>query len=122
MLDKNEISLQNHLNFIKNIPKNRIYLKVDDLGVINFKIIKDTIELGIHKNPNKKGVGKILLNEAINYAFNKLNAKKIILYVFERNTKSISLYKKFGFRKVDKKDNIIKMELLNKKCKFFNAK
>ena len=114
MYDKNEISLQNHLNFIDNMPKNRIYLKAEDLGVINFKIVNDTAELGIHKNPDKKGVGKILLKTAIGYAFNELNAQKIILYVFEYNVKAINLYKKFGFIKVDKKENIIKMELLKK--------
>ena len=117
MFDKNEISLQNHLNFVKNMPKNKIYLKAEDLGVINFKIINDTAELGIHKNPDKKRVGNILLKTAIEYAFNELNAKKIVLYVFEDNLKAINLYKKFGFKEIDKKDNIIKMELLNKNKK-----
>ncbi len=112
MYDKNEISLQNHLDFIDNMPTNRIYLKVEDLGVINFKIINDTAKLGIHKNPDKKRVGNILLKTAINYAFNELKAKKIVLYVFEDNIKAINLYKKFGFREVDKKDNLIKMELI----------
>ena len=111
MFDKNEISLENHLNFIDNIPKNRIYLKVGDLGVVNFKILDEKVELGLHKNPNKNKVGNDLLKTAIDYAFNELNAKKIILYVFEDNIKAINLYKKFGFIEVDKKDNIIKMEL-----------
>ena len=115
MLDKKEISLENHLKFIQNLPENRIYLKVGDLGVINFKIINDMAELGLHKNPAKTKVGKILLNEAINYAFNNLNIKKIILYVLEDNIKAINLYKKFGFKEIDKKDNIIKMELRNLK-------
>ncbi len=112
MYDKNEISLQKHLNFIENMPKNRIYLKVDDLGVINFKILNDKVELGIHKNPNKQKVGKILLDIAIKYAFDELKTKKITLYVFEDNIKAINLYKKFNFIEVDKKDNIIKMELI----------
>ena len=117
MYDKKEISLENHLKFIDNMPKNRIYLKAEDLGVINFKISKDIVELGIHKNPAKTKVGKILLNEAINYAFNNLNAKKIVLYVFEDNLKAINLYKKFGFKEIDKKDNLIKMELTNENRK-----
>ncbi len=111
MLDKNKISLKNHLNFIENLKEDKIYLKVEDLGVINFKILGQKAELGLHKNPEKNKVGKILLNEAIEYAFNKLNAKKIILYVFGDNIKAINLYKKFGFIEIDKKDNIIKMEL-----------
>ena len=112
MYDTNKISLENHLNFIDNMPKNRIYLKVEDLGVINFKIINDTAELGLHKNPEKKRVGNILLKTAIDYAFDELKIKKIILYVFENNVKAINLYKNFGFVESNKKDNIIKMELL----------
>ena len=113
MIDKNEISLKNHLNFIDNIPQNKIYLKVADLGIINLKILNKKVELGLHKNPSKQKVGKILMKTAIDYAFNELNAKKIILYVFEDNLRAIHLYKKFGFKEVDKKDNIVKMEIEN---------
>jgi UDP-4-amino-4,6-dideoxy-N-acetyl-beta-L-altrosamine N-acetyltransferase len=111
MYNKEEISLQNHLEFINKLPENKIYLKIDDLGVVNFLITKDYVDIGIHKNPNKKKVGKKLFDFAINYAFNKLNAKKIILCVFENNTKAINLYKKFGCKEIQKKDNLIKMEL-----------
>ena len=117
MLDKNEISLKNHLNFIDNMPKNRIYLKAWDLGVINFKILDEKVELGLHKNPNKNKVGNDLLKMAIDYTFNELKTKKIILYVFEDNLKAINLYKKFGFKEVDKKENILKMELENENRK-----
>jgi len=112
MLNKKEISLKEHLKFINSLDKNRIYLKVDDLGVINFKVFKDYVELGIHKNPNKQRVGNKLLKIAIEYAFEELKAKKIILYVFEDNIKAINLYKKFSFKKIDKQKNIIKMELI----------
>ena len=117
MLDKNEISLKNHLNFIEEMPKNRIYLKVGNVGVINFKILDEKVELGLHKNPYKNKVGNDLLKTAVDYAFNELNAKKIILYVFEDNIKAINLYKKFGFIEVDKKENILKMELENENRK-----
>jgi len=117
MLNKKVISLENHLKFVENLDKNRIYLKIDDLGVINFKISKDYVELGLHKNPYKNRVGSKLLETAIEYAFEELKAKKIILYVFENNIKAISLYKKFGFNEVDKQKNIIKMELKKLKMK-----
>ena len=117
MLNKKEISLQKHLEFIDSLDKNRIYLKVDDLGVINFKVFKNYIELGIHKNPNKQKVGSKLLKIAIDYAFEELKAKKIILYVFENNIKAINLYRKFGFQEIDKQKNIIKMELKNENRK-----
>ena len=122
MYDKNEITLQNHLNFIENLPENRIYLKVGNFGIINFKILDNKVELGLHKNPAKEKVGSILIQEAIDYTFNTLKTKKIILYVFEDNIKAINLYKKFGFRTVDKKDNLIKMELTkNGKLKMENG-
>ena len=114
MLSKN-ISLKEHLKFIESLKQNnkKQYFLVKDIGVIYFTIYKNYVEIGLYKNPAKTKVGKILLNEAINYAFNNLNAKKIVLYVFEDNTKAINLYKKFGFIETNKKDNIIKMELKN---------
>jgi len=117
MLNQEEISLKNHLKFIDNLNENRIYLKIDDLGIINFKIFKNYVELGIHKNPDKEKVGNKLLKTAIDYAFNELKTKKIILYVFENNIKAINLYKKFGFKEIDKQKNIIKMELKNENRK-----
>ena len=117
MLNQEEISLKNHLKFINNLDENRIYLKADDLGVINFKVFKNYIELGIHKNPNKQKVGSKLLKTAIDYAFEELKAKKIILYVFENNIKAINLYKKFGFKEINKQKDIIKMELRNENRK-----
>jgi UDP-4-amino-4,6-dideoxy-N-acetyl-beta-L-altrosamine N-acetyltransferase len=113
MYNTKEIPLKDHLKFIDSLSEknDKIYLKVNDLGVVNFSIHKSYVELGIHKNPAKKGVGKRLLKFAIDYAFNELNTKKIILYVFEDNMKAINLYKSFGFKETDKKDNLIKMEL-----------
>jgi len=113
MYNKKEISLKEHLNFIETLKKdrNRLYFKVDDLGVINYKILNKSAEIGLHKNPQKKDVGKILMEKLIDYGFNKLNLTKLILYVYEDNLKAINLYKKFGFIETDKKDNLIKMEL-----------
>jgi UDP-4-amino-4,6-dideoxy-N-acetyl-beta-L-altrosamine N-acetyltransferase len=51
------------------------------------------------------------LEFALNYAFEILKAKKIVLFVYENNKKAINLYKKFGFKIVEKKDDLIKMEL-----------
>jgi len=119
MYNKDMISLENHLKFIESLKEkpNKIYLKADDLGVVNFEVFKDYVDIGIHKNPNKQKAGKKLLEFAINYAFNELKTKKIILYVFEDNVKAINLYEKFGFKKTDKKENLIKMELKNENRK-----
>jgi UDP-4-amino-4,6-dideoxy-N-acetyl-beta-L-altrosamine N-acetyltransferase len=119
MYNKEEISLKNHLEFIENLKEkpNKIYLKAGNLGVINFEIKNDLAELGIHKNPKKEKVGKKLLEIAINYAFKELKVKKITLFVFEDNQKAINLYKKFGFKQTDKKNNLIKMELKDENWK-----
>jgi len=113
MYNKKLISLKEHLQFIESLKenKNKIYLKIEDLGVVNFLIKNDLVEIGIHKNPNKQKVGKVLMEFALKYAFEVLHAKKSVLFVYENNKKAINLYKKFGFKIVDKKDNLIKMEL-----------
>ena len=115
MYNKNKISLKEHLNFIQKLDKNKIYLKIDELGVVNFKVFDKYVEFGIHKNPNKQKVGNKLLEIGLKEAFKYKD--KIILYVFENNVKAINLYKKFGFIEVDKKDNLIKMELKNENRK-----
>ena len=53
----------------------------------------------------------------IDYGFNVLGLEKLILYVYENNQKAVNLYKKFNFKIVDKKDNLLKMELLNENRK-----
>jgi UDP-4-amino-4,6-dideoxy-N-acetyl-beta-L-altrosamine N-acetyltransferase len=76
-------------------------------------ITNEKTDIGLYKNPDKKKVGSKLMNEIINYGFNEIKLKKLILYVYENNIKAINLYKKFSFKEVDKKENIIKMELIN---------
>jgi len=105
MYNKEEIPLKNHLEFIESLKndKSRLYFKVDNIGIINYKITNNIAEIGLHKNPEKKGVGKILMQKLIDYGFNELNLKKLILYVFENNETAINLYKNFGFIETDKK-------------------
>lgn len=109
MFNKKIISLEEHLNFINHLDNSKIYLKIGDLGVVNFKLFPFYVEFGIHKNPSYKKVGSILLNIGLKEAFKY--RKIVILYVFENNLKAIHLYKKFGFNIVDKHKNLLKMEL-----------
>ncbi len=111
MYDKNPISLENHLNFINTLDQNRIYLKIEEYGVINFKIKYNYAEIGLHKNPAKHNVGDILMEVLIDYGYNVLKINRFILYVFNENIKAINLYKKFGFVEINKKNDLIKMEL-----------
>jgi aminopeptidase-like protein len=85
-----------------------------DIGVIDFTNIRnEKAEIGLYKNPSKQKVGFKLMSEIINYGFNELKLKKLILYVYENNKRAINLYKKFNFKEVDKKNDLIKMELIN---------
>jgi len=113
MLNQENILLENHLKFIESLKtKNNVFwflVKENNecLGVINFK----QNEIGLYKNPDKQKVGSILMKSLVDYGFNVLKFDKLVLYVFETNLKAINLYKKFGFKPTDKKDNLIKMEL-----------
>jgi UDP-4-amino-4,6-dideoxy-N-acetyl-beta-L-altrosamine N-acetyltransferase len=120
MINK-KVELNEHLNFIDSLKENKTkkYFLVDDIGVIDFNNITDEkADIGLYKNPSKQKVGSKLMNELINYGFNELKLKKLILYVYENNEKAINLYQKFNFKEVDKKDNLIKMELINENRKF----
>ena len=115
MINK-KIKLKEHLNFINSLKENKtkLYFLVDDIGVIDFTNITDKkADIGLYKNPNKQKVGSVLMKHIIDYGFNVLGLEKLVLYVYENNQKAINLYKKFNFKIVDKKDNLLKMELLN---------
>ena len=113
MFNHNVRSLQEHLKFIETLSfdNEKIYIKVDDIGVINFKKRGDHIEIGLHKNPSMNGVGKKLLATAIEFASDVLQAKKIIINVLTYNKRALHLYKEFGFIERDISGDIITMEL-----------
>ena len=115
MINK-KVELKEHLNFINSLKENKtkLYFLLDDIGVIDFTNITDKkADIGLYKNPNKQKVGSILMKHIVDYGFNVLKLEKLILYVYKNNQKAINLYKKFNFKIVDKKDNLLKMELLN---------
>ena len=59
--------------------------------------------MGIYANPESKGVGKILLENITNYAFEELKVKKVFAEVFSKNKRAYELYKKFNFQVFDTK-------------------
>ncbi|MFW3355862.1 UDP-4-amino-4,6-dideoxy-N-acetyl-beta-L-altrosamine N-acetyltransferase [Aliarcobacter butzleri] len=123
MYTQDEISLENHLNFIEYLKnsKDKLYflVKKDDeyIGVIYFNNIKEneSLEMGIYTNPNLKGYGKISLESIINFSFNILKVKKIFAEVFFENEKAYNLYKNYNFIKIGEKSvnnkKVICMEL-----------
>lgn len=125
MYNQDEITLEEHLNFIETLKtkEEKLYFLVkkenEYIGVIDFTQIikKESLHMGIYGNPNKKGNGKILLNEIIKYSFSILEVKKIFSEVFKENNKAYELYKKFGFKDISEKiineKKVICMELEN---------
>lgn len=125
MYNQNEITLEEHLNFIETLKtkEDKLYFLVkkesEYIGVIDFTQIikKESLHMGIYGNPNKRGNGKILLNEIIKYSFNILKVKKIFSEVFKENNKAYELYKKFEFKDISEKivneKKVICMELKN---------
>jgi UDP-4-amino-4,6-dideoxy-N-acetyl-beta-L-altrosamine N-acetyltransferase len=115
MINK-KIGIKEHFRFIESLKKDKSkkYFLVNDIGVVYFNDIKnDMAVVGLYKNPDKNKVGKKLMEKLIDYGFNELRLKRLILYVFEDNTKAINLYKKFNFKKIKQLNNLIKMELIN---------
>jgi len=125
MINQDEITLEEHLKYIDSlsIKKDRIYFLVKELdnylGVIDFtNIVKnECAEFGIYTKPNLIGIGSILMNSIINYAFDILKLKRLVANVYVNNEKAIKLYKKFNFIELTKdKDNngkFVQMALKN---------
>lgn len=74
---------------------------IGDLGIHFLDLDKKQAEIGItlDKNYHKRGYATEALKETINYLFNQLNKRRIVVSIDPRNTKSIGLIKRLGFRK-----------------------
>lgn len=56
-----------------------------------------------------KGIGKLMITEMLDLG-KKLKLKKLYLHVADFNFRAYCLYKKFGFKDVEKIDGVINME------------
>lgn len=90
------------------------YLVVkDNSKIIGFAGIKvtvpdcDIMNIVVKKDFRNQGIGSLLLKELINLS-KSLNVKNLFLEVNERNTPAISLYNKFGFKKISIRKNYYK--------------
>jgi len=120
MLDKNLISQQQHVNFIKNLKSltDRVYflVKKDDIaiGVIDFTKIDEknkTASFGIYTNPNLRGKGMMLMDTVLDYSYRILKLKTLKAEVFKDNILAIKLYEKYQFTKLKEENDLIYMEL-----------
>ena len=105
--NKNESSI--------NEPINNKSIKNDEyVGVIYFTgISKNTCEFGLYAKPQLIGVGKLLMQAIIDYAFKALNVKELKACVFNKNIKAIALYDKFDFKFYDRDSKISYIKLVN---------
>jgi len=124
MFNQGEIQLDEHMTFIQGLDskKDRLYFLVrkgsDNLGVIDFTNIKHgekITDFGIYANPSLKGLGKLLMELVITYAFNTLKVDTLVSEVFSNNSPAIKLYIKYGFLEVRQRTvnnkSVICMEL-----------
>lgn len=124
MYTQDDITLESHLNFIDSLKnsKEKLYFLVkkedENIGVIYFtNLTKKEVYFGLYANPTIKilGVGRILEEISIDFAFNSLNVSKLKLEVFEDNIQVINLHKKYNFKKIGEKfvnnNKVICMEL-----------
>jgi len=126
MFTQEIISLDNHLDYIESLDtrKDRVYFLVKKasqmIGVIDFTNIDyegKRTEFGIYTNPALRGVGNVLMESMIDYAFNTFKVNTVISEVFEDNISAIRLYKRYNFKRMEIKKvndkNVIYMELKN---------
>jgi UDP-4-amino-4,6-dideoxy-N-acetyl-beta-L-altrosamine N-acetyltransferase len=126
MYHTNDISETEHFCFVKALEtrEDRCYFLVQnegiDIGVIDFNDISPSSAImGLYANPtlHQKGIGSLLMEAIVIYAFETLKVHILKAEVFENNDKAKALYEKFGFcekgRKMVNKKEVICMELAN---------
>ncbi|HEC2815902.1 UDP-4-amino-4,6-dideoxy-N-acetyl-beta-L-altrosamine N-acetyltransferase [Campylobacter jejuni] len=119
-----QIDFEEHLRFIKSLHQDsskKYFLVFQDeqiIGVIDFiNIAAKSCEFGLYAKPNLKGVGQILMNEIIKYAFEILKVDTLKAYVFKNNHKALKLYQQNHFTIYDEDKNFYYIYLKQSHCK-----
>ena len=107
-------TVEEEREWIKSIKKDYIYTMIEKetneiIGNIGFNEINDGVAVvGIWITPSKqdKHYGREAINHLIDFGFNKINVKEIVLTVFESNVKAIKCYKSIGFVETSKDMNV----------------
>jgi len=114
MYTTDDIELESHLAFIDSLEdqkdKQYMIVKKDDryIGIVDFYDIyreKKECEFGLYANPFEKiaGVGRVLEEICIKYAFEFLKLAKLKLEVFEGNKQVRNLHRKYDFQEIREK-------------------
>jgi UDP-4-amino-4,6-dideoxy-N-acetyl-beta-L-altrosamine N-acetyltransferase len=113
MYSTQAISLDAHLAFIKSLKTStdKLYFVVikngNPIGVIDLvDITSTTASLGLYANPfsDRKGIGTIILRALMRYAYDTLELEILRLEYFCDNEKAKTLYEKFDFAPIGKKE------------------
>lgn len=93
---------------VKNFPfRSKFFAVIDESGFMfayfgmkEINRFTSTSKLGIVMEPSfvSKGFGYSIMKLFLDYYFNKLNMKRMVLEVNEWNKRAINLYEKLGFR------------------------
>jgi len=122
MYQKKPIAKEEHFNYIDSLKSrdDRCYFLVEKdkapIGVIDFTALdkeKKSAEIGLYGVPSKQGVGKYLMDAILEYGFRQMHLKRLFANVYKENEKAIRLYQKYGFREINRDDELIYMEITN---------
>lgn len=106
MVNTDVITLSDHLSWFernKNRTDRLFYIfeyQNQPQGYVSFVLVPNSTayEWGFYIKPDaEKGMGQLLGNVALNYAFEELGLDKVFGQVLAFNEKSISFHKKMGF-------------------------
>ncbi|RXJ95489.1 UDP-4-amino-4,6-dideoxy-N-acetyl-beta-L-altrosamine N-acetyltransferase [Arcobacter sp. AHV-9/2010] len=129
MYNSEMISEKEHFHFLDTLIKREseqyflVQNNKQNIGVVYFNQINkktNSCYFGLYSNPFEKvaGVGRILEEICIKYAFEVLKLDTLKLEVFYENEKAKALYKKYNFQETGYKivngKNVICMELERK--------
>ncbi len=117
------ISLEDEINYVNSKLKSKEFIfsmlekKTDKfIGNIELKNIKKgTAEFGICITyaMQDKHYGSEAIRKFLDYSFEEFNLDRIYLKVFPDNLRAIHVYEKIGFKRYDRRDNDVYMEIKN---------
>ena len=107
-------TIKEEKEWIRSIKKDHIFTIIEKetneiIGNCGYNEINNGVgEIGIWITPSKqnKHYGREAIERIIEYGFNTINVKEIVLTVFESNIKAIKCYKSIGFEEVSKDYNV----------------
>lgn len=116
------INYDTELEIYQKLSKEHNYSIIDlntdkiigTVGLSNIEYLHRTAEIGIFigdKSYWNKGYGEEAMKLLLNYSFNYLNLRNIMLRVYSYNEPAIRCYEKIGFKVIGRRRNAIQFEM-----------